>query len=96
MIIKDNQAKIGELTKAIMKQYGIDKKYMQFKASEEVMNLLGPMKKFVQQVEIKNQTLYLQVSSAPYRSELMNSRSLLIKSINENLGEEIIKSIHIY
>jgi hypothetical protein len=96
MIKKDNQSKVGDLTRAIMKQYGIDKKYMQYKATEEVMLLLGPMQKFVQQVEIKNQTLYIQISSAPYRSELMNSRSLLIKNLNKNLGEEIVKAIHIY
>jgi hypothetical protein len=93
---KDNQSTVGELTMAIMKQYGIDKKYLQFKALQELNVLLGPMNKFVVHAEIKNRALLIQVNSAPFRAELHSSRNLLKDQINSALPEPIIDIVQLF
>ena len=42
---------------------------------------------------IKNKVLYVKISSAVLRNELLMSRELLIVSLNREVGAEVIKDI---
>ena len=42
---------------------------------------------------IKNQTLYVQLSSSVLRQELMMGRELLVRSLNEKVGSQVIVNI---
>mgnify|MGYP002516231171 CR=1 FL=1 len=42
---------------------------------------------------VKDGCLYVRLSSAPLRNELMLGRSILVKRLNEAVGREVIKDI---
>lgn len=56
--------------------------------------LMGKMiAKYTREISIFNKKLYLHIDSAPLKQELFYSREKLIKRLNEEAGEEIIKEI---
>ena len=56
--------------------------------------LMGKMiAKHTKQISIQNKKLYLQLDSAPLKQELFYSREKLIKTLNEEAGEEVIREI---
>ena len=46
--------------------------------------------------KVQNQILYVQLESAVVRKELLMVKSKIISSINEHLGREAIKDVHLY
>lgn len=56
--------------------------------------ILGPMiMKSTQNLYVKNQVLYVSISSSVLRNELLLSRKRLLKSLNEYAGSEVIQEI---
>ena len=61
------------------------------KLSEE---LLGKnLMKYINDLSVKNGTLIIKVKSAVVRNELSYQKSEIIKKINEQVGNEILKEI---
>ena len=46
--------------------------------------------------KVQNQILYVQLESAVVRKELLMVKSKIVSSINEHLGREAIKDVHLY
>lgn len=44
-------------------------------------------------VDIKNETLYVQLSSSTLREELSYGKDKIVKMLNEELGKDLIKKI---
>ncbi|MBQ5819038.1 MAG: DUF721 domain-containing protein, partial [Bacteroides sp.] len=42
---------------------------------------------------IKNQTLYVHLTSAPLRQELMMGREMLVRTLNRHVGAQVIANI---
>ncbi|MDR0973159.1 MAG: DUF721 domain-containing protein [Prevotellaceae bacterium] len=56
--------------------------------------VLGPnIASYTKQLNIRNQTLYVSLSSATLRQELMMGRELLVKRLNEKVGATVITDI---
>lgn len=62
--------------------------YRLLQAWEEVMGEL--VARYTTQKYLKNQTLYVHLSSAPLKSELMMRRSEIVKSLNDKVGSIVI------
>ena len=61
------------------------------KLSEE---LLGKnLMKYINDLSVKNGTLIIKVKSSVVRNELSYQKSEIIKKINEQVGNEIVKEI---
>lgn len=45
------------------------------------------------QVYVANKKLFLQITSAPLREELAKGKGLIIRNINEELGEGIVEDV---
>ena len=48
---------------------------------------------FTDKVELRNETLYVSLSSAPLREELSYGKEKIMRMLNEEMGKEIIKKI---
>lgn len=49
--------------------------------------------KYTDKIDLKNSTLFIDVSIGPLKSELMFQRKLIIERINEHFGEQIIAEV---
>ena len=69
--------KVGDIITKLLKEDNIDRQFNRYTVSRYV----------------KNGVLYLHLSSAALRNELMMSRTALIKRLNEAVGSEVIHDI---
>lgn len=57
-------------------------------------NLMGNgVNNYTDEVLLKNNTLYVKLSSAVLRNELSYGKDKIIKMINEEMGKEVVKSL---
>lgn len=71
-------------------QGGIDK----VEVKEVWFNLMGNgVANYTEEVELKKETLYVKLTSAVLREELMFGREKIIKMINQEIGKEVVKTL---
>ncbi len=81
---------LNEFIKENKLQQGIDK----VDAREAWERLMGNgVNNYTTQVELKNETLYVSLSSSVLRQELSMGKTKIIAMINEELGKELVKKI---
>ena len=69
---------------------GIDKIQVQNAWSD----LMGPgVNNYTQEVTLKNDILYVQLSSSVLREELSYGKDKIVQMLNESLGKDVVKSI---
>ena len=57
-------------------------------------NLMGNgVANYTEEVELRKETLYVKLTSAVLREELMFGREKIIKMINEQIGKEVVKTL---
>ena len=55
--------------------------------------ILGPAATYTSNLYIRNQTLYVHLTSAALRQELMMGREMLIRALNTKVGATVITNI---
>lgn len=71
-------------------QGGIDK----VEVKEVWFNLMGNgVANYTEEVELRKDTLYVKLTSAVLREELMFGRDKIIKMINQEIGKEVVKTL---
>ena len=59
-------------------------------------NFGGSIEKHTTDIRFRNGTLSVVVSSAPLRHELILGKDKIVRILNEALGHDHIKTVHIY
>lgn len=91
---KSNENKVGDVIDVFMHQYGLKKKYQEYKVLSSWEKIVGPMiAKGTDDIRIINGTLFAKINSASLRSELNFMKASLVKRINEEAGMELIKEV---
>ncbi|WP_350285247.1 DUF721 domain-containing protein [uncultured Croceitalea sp.] len=81
---------LNEFIKANKLQKGIDK----VDARDAWAKLMGNgVNNYTTQVELKNETLFVSLSSSVLRQELSMGKSKIIAMLNEELGKDLIKKL---
>ncbi|MEQ3661459.1 MAG: DUF721 domain-containing protein [Flavobacterium sp.] len=71
-------------------QDGIDK----IEVKEVWFSLMGNgVANYTEEVELRKDTLYVKLTSAVLREELMFGREKIIKLINQEIGKEVVKTL---
>jgi len=71
-------------------QHGIDK----VNAREAWVNLMGNgVNNYITAIELRNETLYVSLSSSVLREELSHGKSKILDMLNEELGKNLVKKI---
>lgn len=65
------------------------------KILKTIPNLLDTLNKYILDVNIREDTLYLKVSSGAVRQGLMMERENILRSLNDTIGVELLRNIHI-
>ncbi|WP_298488501.1 DUF721 domain-containing protein [uncultured Maribacter sp.] len=81
---------LQEFIKENKLQGGMDK----VNVKEAWINLMGNgVNNYTTDVELRNETLFVSLSSSVLRNELSQGKSKIITMLNEELGKEIIKKL---
>jgi hypothetical protein len=91
---KSNQQQIGAVIKKLLKNQQLEARLQELDLLEKSKEILGEnLMKFVKEISIKDGKLSIKVSSAVVRNELAYQKSKIIKKMNNQAGNEIIKEI---
>lgn len=78
----------------LLNNYKIKNKYDEAHIIQVWGDLMGKeVASRTEEVYIKNQTIFIKVSSPPLRNELLMQKTSILDRVNQNLGEEKLKEI---
>ena len=91
---KSNQQSIGAVIRKLLKNQKLEGRLKELDVLKLSEELLGKnLMKYINDLSVKNGTLIIKVKSAIVRNELSYQKSEIIKKINEQVGNEILKEI---
>lgn len=65
-----------------------------YKIDEIWVDIMGEtISKYTDSIKLVNNTLYISTNTAPLKNELIFQRELIIKRVNEALGENLVKEV---
>ena len=91
---RSNQQAIGAVIKKVLKNQKLEGRLKELDVLKLSKELLGKnLMKYINDLSVKNGTLIIKIKSAVVRNELSYQKSEIIKKINEQVGNKIIKEI---
>lgn len=91
---RNNAEQIGELIKRFMREEGLETPLNEQRLLSAWKDVLGStIASYTGKLYIHNQILYVHLTSAALREELMMGRELLVKNLNRQVGATVITNI---
>lgn len=91
---KTREIKLGEVIHAILREDGLETPLNEFRAKEAWYKLMGEtITRYTSEVDVHGGVMYLKVTNAALRQELMMSRSTLMARINQHVGAQVLQQI---
>lgn len=91
---RNNAEHIGDVIRLFLRQQGLESPLNEYRLVQAWKDVVGPaMARYTSNLYIKNQTLYVHLTSAVLRQELMMARELLVKNLNQQVGSQVIVNI---
>lgn len=91
---QNEQLHLSDALKEFIKENKLEKGMNKVNAREAWKNLMGNgVNNYTTHVELKNETLYVSLSSSVLREELSYGKTKIIKMLNDDLGKELIQKI---
>ncbi len=85
---------IGEALKEFIKENRLEKGMDRVNAREAWKSVMGKgVNNYTNAIELRNETLFVSLSSSVLREELSLGKSKIIVMLNEELGKNIIKKL---
>ncbi|MDR1004621.1 MAG: DUF721 domain-containing protein [Prevotellaceae bacterium] len=93
--MKRNQAKsIGDLIRVYLRQESLETPLNEQRLVNAWGEVMGEtILSYTKGLFIKNQVLYVHLTSAPLRQELMMGREMLVRNLNRHVGATVITNI---
>ncbi len=91
---KDNEISLGDAIKEVLKRLRMDEKLEEVNLMASWEKVVGPMiNRHTDNLVVRNRILYVNLDSAPLRSELMLARSKIVEALNKEAGKKVIDDI---
>lgn len=88
------EIKLGDAIRALLRVEGLETPLNEFRAQQAWEQLMGPdIMRFTQHVSVRGGVMYLSLTNAALRQELMLSRARLMARINEHVGAQVVQQI---
>ncbi len=85
---------ISELVMATCREEGLETPLNEYRLIQAWSQVLGPsVKSYTGDMYIKNQILYVHITSSVLRQELMMNRKNLVRRLNEHVKAQVITDI---
>jgi Dna[CI] antecedent, DciA len=91
---KAGMLSLGEAIDAYLNALKIKGKFNESYISAHWEKLMGKtISSRTSKVFVSEKKLYIQLTSAPLREELLKAKSLIIRNINEEMGSEVVEEV---
>lgn len=91
---RNNTELVGDVIRQLLRQEGLETPLNEYRLVESWKDVVGPaIYKYTTNLYIKNQTLYVHLSSSVLRQELMMGREMLVRNLNAHVGAQVIVNI---
>ena len=89
-----NEEKLSNVVDSFINQYGLKKRFQEHEILQEFTKTMGPfLMKKVTNAYVKNQKLFLKLSSASFKQELVMQKTKLLDQLNKAIGENYLKDL---
>ncbi len=89
-----NENSVGEVLKQIISSNKLESGMNQVAVIDAWKSLMGNgVNTYTKQVMLKGTTLYVDLTSAVLREELSYGKDKIIRMINDELGQEVVKQV---
>lgn len=89
-----NAESIGELIHKFLRRESLEGPLNERRLLDSWPQLMGPqIASYTKELYIRNQTLYVHLSSAVLRQELLMGKELIVRKLNQNVGAMVITNI---
>ena len=90
----NNQSIVGDILNQIIKTNKLESGLDQVSVIDAWKSLMGNgVNNYTRNVALRNNTLYVELTSSVLREELSYGKDKIIKMINEELGKEVVKDV---
>ncbi|MDD6890519.1 MAG: DUF721 domain-containing protein [Bacteroidales bacterium] len=91
---KSNTEPLRDVLLRFLRQEGLETPLNQYRLIAAWKEVVGPgIARYTGNLYIKNQTLYVHLTSSVIRQELLMGRSLLVRNLNNKVGAQVITDI---
>lgn len=91
---RNNTEQVGEVIRRLLRQEGLETPLNEYRLVDAWKDVVGEtIARYTTNIYIKNQVLYVHLSSSVLRQELMRSRQLLVRNLNAQVGSQVIVNI---
>ena len=91
---RNNAEPIGKLIQQFLRQESLESPLNEQRLLDAWPQILGPaIASYTKELYIRNQILYVRLTSAALRQELMMGRELLVRNLNQKVGATVITNI---
>ena len=93
--MKRNDAQqIGDMIRKFFRQNGLESPLNEYRLVQAWNDVVWPViSRYTTNLYIKNQILYVHLSSSVLREELMMGRDVLVRNLNQQVGAQVIVNI---
>lgn len=91
---KNNTEKLSQILKSYIEQNNLQPKLSELDVLNSWEAVMGKtVASYTEDIQIRNGTLFLRISSPMLRNELVMMREQIIQRLNENAGAELVQQI---
>lgn len=91
---RNNTEQISDVLRQFLRQQGLETPLNEYRLVDAWKDVVGPViARYTTNLFIKNQVLYVSLSSSVIRQELMMGREMLIRNLNAQVGSQVIVNI---
>ena len=91
---RNDAEQIGEMIRKFFRQNGLESPLNEYRLVQAWRDVVGPViTRYTSNWYIKNQVLYVHLTSSVLRQELMMGRDLLVRNLNNYVGAQVIVNI---
>lgn len=91
---RNDAEQIGEMIRKFFRQNGLESPLNEYRLVQAWKDVVGPViSKYTSNLYIRNQILYVHLTSSVLRQELMMGRDILVRNLNERVGAQVIVNI---
>ena len=91
---RNNAEQIGDMIRKFFRQNGLESPLNEYRLVEAWKDVVGPtITRYTSNLYIKNQILYVHLSSSVLRQEPMMGRDMLVRNLNNHVGAQVIVNI---